>query len=251
MRRLLSIALLHVHDRHRRDYQSTKPNTRLQVYHMNYTSLAYPQHRMRIHVWVLNPESLVERPKVTPIPKIPSQSPKPTHHLSRVYKALQTMPASGAIRPKGVVLSLGFSIKSAYPSKLEPITLTISKTCAPLKVSAHNLTTAQANCRSFALSLVAISICPEPGLGPDKEGSTGTANSVSSSMRRTVSSKFFSSEEAGVSEGPIEPRVRSHFARRIAHSKLQTGVRQSFVPHRFSVMRKALLLTGMLYAPLR
>lgn len=126
------------------------------------------------------------------------------------------------MRPKGVVLSLGFSIKSAYPSRLDPITLTISKMCAPLNVSAHNLTTAQANCRSLALSLVAISICPDPGLGPESDGSTGTANSVSSSMRRTVSSKFFSSEEAGGSDGPIEPRVRSHLAKRIAHSKLQT-----------------------------
>ena len=103
------------------------------------------------------------------------------------------------------------------------MTLTMSKICVPLKVLAYNLTTAPASCRSSALSLVAISICPDPpDPGPDRDGSIGTAKSVSSSIRRTVSSKFFSSGEAGGSEGPIDPSERSHFASRIAHSKLQT-----------------------------
>jgi hypothetical protein len=129
---------------------------------------------------------------------------------------------SGPILPNGV-LSLGFSTKSAYPSNAAAIILTTSKIWEPLNVSAQSRTTAAASCLSLVLSLDAMSIadgCPLDG--PDRDGSIGTANSVSSSIRRTVSRRFFSSGVTCGSFGVMEDRVSSHFESNIAHSKLQT-----------------------------
>lgn len=145
---------------------------------------------------------------------------------------------SGAILPASAARLLGLSTRSAYPSRLIPMILTISKICVPLKVSAHSLSTALASCRSLVESLVAISIWLEPTPGPDKDGSTGTANSVSSSIIRSISSRFLSSADAGGSDPVIAASVSSHFARRTAHSKLHTAEeenRQQSNPHETTI----------------
>lgn len=129
---------------------------------------------------------------------------------------------SGTIRPIGV-LSRGFSTRLAYASRLDPITRTRSKTCEPLNVSAHSRITAAASCLSRVLSPAMASMLADcPAAGPPREGSIGTANSVSSSIRRTISSKFFSSTDTTASLGPIKDRVNSHLDSRTAHSKLHT-----------------------------
>lgn len=114
--------------------------------------------------------------------------------------------------------SICFIDRSAYRSRLPPIIFTISKICVPLNVSAQSRTTAPASCRSFNASFPAIS-----GETPIMAGSKGTANSVSSNNRRTVSKICFSSSEIGGSEGVMTARVSNHLASKMAHSKLHTA----------------------------
>lgn len=141
-------------------------------------------------------------------------------------------PVPGGIRPNGV-RSLDFSTRLAYPSRLDPITRTRSNTCDPLNVSAQRRMTATASCLSLVLSPAIASMddggCP--AAGPPKDGSIGTANSVSSSIRRTISRRLFSSADTGGSLGPIDESVSSHLDKRTAHSKLQTTpTRVNFQP---------------------